>query len=218
MSLAAYQVALQRNAPVIYLQSEGVQSLIDRYSWQDHHLYYQLREQLPEYLSLRDVLDLHLGQGQDAAGKDIWKEKGPNIRNDGGHLFELAIAQALRDHGYEVMCGVKGRNDQVDIDVMIRYQNQTGIIESKTGNNVTSLEGVKQLSTAMRYLRGTYTKQFLVINGKPSGNQQMVCKLLNISVISLLHYQRDMSALTQEDIDTLLTTIDEIMKVGMTRT
>lgn len=217
MYLAAYQIAAQRSAPVIYLRSEEGQSIIDRYSWQDHQLYRQQQELLTKYFSLHDVLNLQLGQGTDMAGKDIWKEKGPTIQSNGGHLFELAIAQTLNDHNYEIMCGVKGRNNQVDIDVMIRYQNQVGIIEAKTGSNVTNLDGVKQLSTAMRYLGGTYIRQFLVINGKPSNDQQMVCELLNIHIISLLHYQNGMTALTQEDTDTLLTTIDKIMKVAMAR-
>src|SRR5579859_4997663 len=60
MSLAAYQVAAQYSAPVIYLQSERGQSTIDRYNWQDHKLCWQTREQVNQYLSLHDVLDLYL--------------------------------------------------------------------------------------------------------------------------------------------------------------
>ncbi len=225
MSLAAYQVAAQHNAPVIYLQSERGQSVIDRYNWQGQQLCHQQREQLTKYLSLHDVLNLHLGQGKDAAGKDTWQEKGPTEQSNGGHLFELAIAQTLEDHGYEVMCGVKGHNSQVDIDVMIRYHNQVGIIEAKTGKidaktgkvKVTNLEGVKQLSNTMRYLKATYMRQFLIINGEPSPDQQTVCGLLNIHIISLLQYQQHMRTLTQEDADTLLTEIDKIMKKGTIR-
>jgi hypothetical protein len=218
MVLAAYQVAQQHNAPVIYVQSEGGQSVVDYYEWKDSGLRRQLQESLPEYLNLNEVLDLNLGQGKDSAGKDMWKEKGPNVRDDGGHLFELAIAQTLREYKkYEVMCGVKGRNDQVDIDVMIRYQNQIGIIEAKTGNKSTNLDGVKQLSTAKLYLKGTYNYQFLVINGTPSDDQEAMCKALRITIISLPHYQKNMNALTQEDSDTLLAAINKIMKVEMTQ-
>ena len=216
MSLAAYQIAQQHDASVIYLQSERGQSVIDCYSWQDHQLHHQLQEQLPGYLSLRDLLNLHLGQGKDAAGKDKWEEKGPTIQGNDGHLFELAIAQTLRDHGYETMCGVKDSNNQVDIDVMIRHQNQIGIIEAKTGSKAKNLDGVKQLSTAMRYLGGTYTRQFLIINEKPSKDQQIVCELLKINIIPLLHYQQGMSVLPQENVDTLLSAVDKIMKAGMT--
>jgi hypothetical protein len=211
MSLAAYQIAAEHRSSVIYLQSEKGQSIVDHYIWRDYQLYRQQQDPLPEYLNLTDILDLYLGQGKDAEGKDIWKEKGPTIQNNGGHLFEIAIAEALRSHSYEVMCGVKGSNDQVDIDVVIRYKNQIGIIEAKTGKK--NLDGIKQLSNTMRYLGGTYTKLFLVISGEPSNEQQRVCKWLHINIISLLHYQKGMIALAQEDIDTLLTTIDKIMKV-----
>src|SRR5579884_1697272 len=38
MSLAAYQVAAQLKAPVIYFQSDKGRSIVDYYSWQDHQL------------------------------------------------------------------------------------------------------------------------------------------------------------------------------------
>lgn len=222
MSLAVYQVAAQRNDPVIYLQSEGGQSIVDCYRWQDHQLSHQRQEQLPEYLRLQDVLDLHLGQGEDAMGKKRWEEKGPSEQRDThSHLFELAIAQILRDNGYEVMCGVKGKNNQVDIDVMIGYKNQIGIIEAKSSDTgkITNLDGVKQLSTAMRYLGGTYIRQFLVINGKPSDDLQMMCGILRIPIISLPNYKRGPNSfsLSQEDNETLLKEIDKIMKVGISK-
>src|SRR5204862_7517035 len=58
MSLAAYQVAAQYSAPVIYVQSERGQSIIDRYSWQDHQLCCQVREHVNRYLDLHDMLNL----------------------------------------------------------------------------------------------------------------------------------------------------------------
>lgn len=213
MVMAAYQVAQKRSAPVIYIQSEGAQSIVDFYEWQDDGLRHKQKESLPEYLTLSEVLDISLGQGKDSAGKDFWKEKGPTKSDDGGHLFELAIAQALRDsQKYEVMCGVKGRNNQVDVDVMIRYQNQIGIIEAKTGSK-RNLEGVKQLSTAKLYLRGTYNQQFLIILGQPSEDQIAMCEALRINIISLLHYQKGDSTLSSEDSSTLITQVNKIMKV-----
>jgi Domain of unknown function (DUF1887)/Restriction endonuclease len=212
MSLAAHQVAQQRNAPIIYLQSEGIRSIIYLYNWQDHHLYRQSQDELQEYLNLREMLDLHLGRGKNEQGKDTWLENGPTIQSNGGHLFELAIAQVLRNQGYEVMCGVRNSNNNVDIDVMIRYQNQVGIIEAKTGRNAKNLEGVKQLSTTMQYLGGTYTKPFLVINDEAYHDQKIVCDWLHIKIISLIHYQKGASALVQEDADTLLSEIDKLMK------
>lgn len=217
MCLAAYQVAAQLNVPVIYFQSEGRQSAVDWYSWQNHQLCHERREQLPEYLCLSDMLDLQLGSGKDATGKNRWEEKEPTIEKDTyGHLFEKAIAQALRDHTYEVMCSVKGKNNQIDVDVMIGYGNQVGIIEAKTSKKgeITDLRSTKQLSAAMRYLRGTYIQQFLVINGKPSSDLQMMCEILNITIICLPNYKSGPSSfsLSQEDTETLLATVDKTMK------
>lgn len=212
MVMAAYQVAQQYNSPVIYVQSEGVQSFVDYYEWHNSFLQHQQQKLLPEYLTLTELLDISLGQGKDSEGKRFWKID-PNQGNDGGYLFEVAIEQALHDcQKYEVLRGVKDRNSQVDVDVMILHQNQMGIIEAKIDGRARSLEGVRQLSTAKLYLRGTYIQQFLVINGKRTADQDAMCKALRINIISLPHYQKGMTALTQEDKDTLLTEINKIMR------
>lgn len=212
MCLAAYQVAGQYNAEVIYFQSEGGQSAVDCYSWQDRQLCHQRREQLPEYLHLHDLLDLQLG-------KDTWKEQKPDLNSGDGHLFELAIAQVLRAHDYEVMCGVKDKNNRVDIDVMIGYRNQVGIIEAKTSEDgrVGGLYSIKQISTAMRYLRGTYIQQFLAINGEPGDDLRMMCEILRIPIISLPNYKRSPSSLSlsPEDTEILLAAVDKTMKVKL---
>jgi len=172
-----------------------------------------LNEPILKYLSLHEILDLSLGRGKDIKGKFHWYQKEPNPQDGSGHIFEIAILQAVRDYEkYEVMGGVKGRNNQVDIDVMVGYRSQMGLIEAKLGSR--GLEGVKQLSTAKLYLKGTYNKQFLVLNNKPSKDQEMMCEALDITIISLLHYQENMNALTQEDSNTLLTEINKVMKVG----
>lgn len=218
MSFAAYQIAAQLKAPVIYFQSEGGKSITDYYIWQDQQLHHVKQEEIPEYLQLKDMMDLHLGSGKDSEGNKHWEEKGPTIQQDThSHLFEIAIAQTLYENGYEVMRGVKGKKDQLDIDVAIGYRNQVGIIEAKSSKdgNVTNLDGIKQLSTAMRYLRGTYIQQFLVIAGQPSDNLEMMSGILKIPLISLPNYKRGPSAtdLTSEDKKTLLDAIEAYMKV-----
>ena len=208
MSLAAYQVAVQRNAPVIYLQSEKGQSLLDFYSWQNDQLRHESQEELPEYLNLQDMLDIHLGQGQDK-----WHIRSKD-RKDPGILFELLISQMLQYHGYEVLDGVSDHRNQIDIDVIMRCQNHVVIIEAKTksGKKDRTFDGIQQLSTNMRYLGGTYTIPFLVANYELTDEQQQSCKLMRIRPISLLHYQQQMTTLPQEDIDTLLTTIHRAIK------
>jgi hypothetical protein len=213
MLLAAYQVAAQLNASVIYLQSEKGPNIIASYGWQDHHLILEKEEYIGSHLNLQEVLELQLGPQKDTSGNDIWKINGPLTDAKDGHLFELAIAQALRDHGYEALCGIKGKDDKLDIDVMIGYHNQVGIIEAKTASEGKGgLRGMQQLSTAMRYLRGTYIRQFFVRNSEPSKDQLLMCELLNIRAISLPHYQLGQTALSQEDSNVLTAAIDEVMK------
>jgi hypothetical protein len=208
MMLAAYQVAAQLNADVFYLQSEGVQSIIYRYRWHKDQLDLPLQEPLLKCINLCDVLDLHLGHRK-------WEEKSPN-KNDVGGMFEWAIAQALHAHNYEVMCEVK--NSAMDIDVMVRYQNQAGIIEAKAFDTQNSkdpnLESVGQLSKVGRHL-GTYTKLFFVLNKQPSDTQKSVLEALRIIPISLLHYHQGMSTLTTEDTEILFREIDKSMGAGM---
>lgn len=212
MSLAAYQVAVQRNAPVIYLQSEKGQSIVDFYIWKGDQLYHQKQETLNEHLNLHDALNLHLGGGKDPDGKDYWIEKGPHDDGNDGHLFEAAIAQALREHNYETMCGIRGKDNIPDIDVIARHQNQIGIIEAKSGQK-NLFKGIQQLSTAMRFLGGTYTKQFLVLNGQLPDDQAGMCKVLNIHIISLLSYQKGMTTLPPEDVKILKDSVDQVMRV-----
>jgi hypothetical protein len=77
---------------------------------------------------LQDVFDLHFGPGK-------WQECGAG-RSDGSP-FEIALAEALRLNGYEVMIGVHAMG-QIDIDVAVRSDNQYGIIEAKMGKMAES--------------------------------------------------------------------------------
>jgi len=205
MVLAAHQLAMQYTAPICYLQSEGIQNTIYRYDWQDQHLARPSREYVSECLTLREVLDLHLGQGV-----RHWNIQGSSLGTGG--RFEQAIADILLQNGYEVINGVKILG-QVEIDVIIRYQNQIGIIEAKTGGKAGKLEGVQQLSTAVRQL-GTYTKQFLVLNRNPESRseQQIVRDASKINLIQQLHFGDQQVSLTSEDANLLLAEIDRQMK------
>ena len=242
MSLAAYQVAAQHNAPVMYLQSETEPSTIDHYTWQGHQLVLEKSDTLMAYADLQDVLELYLSANKSKDDKNRWEVKGPTQDNNTyGHLFEKAIADTLEEDGYKVLCGVKGPNNQLDIDVMIGYHNRIGIIEAKTAGDgtveepgksteankldskkpkqfdgkVKKLDGIKQLSYAMQYLRGTYIKQFHVIAGTPSEDLEMMCKTLGIPLISLPNYKRGPGAtsLSNEDRKTLLDAIKEKMRI-----
>jgi hypothetical protein len=157
MSLAAYQVAQQRGASLMYLQSEGKQTRAYHYGWKSQQLHLTNDELLPECIKLQDVFDIYLGPGN-------WKEYGSGRRE--GSSFEDTIAALLRMHNYEVMVGVQTLGGQVDIDVAVRSGNQYGIIEAKSGKNGKNLDGVKQLNNTVRHL-GTYSQTFYVITVPP---------------------------------------------------
>lgn len=201
MSLAAYQVAQQRMAPMIYVQSEGKHTRMYHYTWKTQQLQPIASELLPEYLTLHDVFDLHFGPGN-------WQEQGA-ARSEGGP-FEDALAATLRAHEYEVMVGVKAMG-QIDIDVAIRASNQYGIIEAKMGKNGKNLDGVKQLNNAVRHL-GTYSQTLYVITVLPEGSHKILTDASNIEVISLPGYDVVTNTLSLADEAELLKSVEKVLK------
>ena len=212
MVIAAYQVAASRKSPVLYVQSEGKQTVVYFYQWQSDQLYLLETQLLKEYINAHDVLSLYLGPEN-----ETWK-KGKPADKDGG-LFESAIAQALHNSGYETLCSVKIYKDQIDIDVLFRYQNNIGILEAKTLDDAKGLglEGIRQLSNTIRHL-GTYTRQFLVINRDfLSEQQKIIVNASGIAVIPLLSYNRGMVSLLPDDAQKLVSIIDKDMKPADTQ-
>lgn len=206
MSLAVYQIAQQYNAPMMYLQSEGKNTRVYHYIWEDRQLRSTGSELLPECMNLRDVFDLHFGPGK-------WQELGSKRRttDEKGRLFEEALAATLALQGFEVMVGVRGLGGQIDVDIAVRSGNQYGIIEAKTGAKITKLEGIQQLHTAARYL-GTYSQTFYVIAGEPESAQKELVKASNIQVISFPNYDGTANPLSPEEATKLLSSVEKMLK------
>lgn len=205
MSLAVYQVAEQRSSPVLYMESEGKNNRMYRYSWENHELRLSSVDLLPERLQLKDFFDVQLGVGK-------WEAKGP-ARDEGGH-FEIALAEILRDHGYEVMAGVHlFGTSAVEVDIALRFENQFGILEAKLGAGGTKLFGLQQLSTAtQRQFLGTYTKKFYVITEKPEVAHEAIREASDIKVISLPGYVRNSDTLPSAEAASFLQEVDEAFK------
>lgn len=179
MVLAAYHIAQEWQAPIMYLESEGKKSRLYEYSWDNTQLMQKSSTVLPALVRLPDVLDLYLGQGN-------WQVTGPGTMPGGP--FEQALAAALKQAQVdEVLVGVRTMNQQIDIDLVVRIENQVGIIEAKIGNAGQRLEGIKQLSNAVRHL-GTYTQQFYAITTSLNPLHEDVVKAARITVISLAGY------------------------------
>ena len=202
MVLAAYQVASSRQSPIMYLQSEGKRTHVFHYKWENQQLKAANDEFLPELLNLRDVFDLHLGPGN-------WREEGAS-KEEGGTLEE-AIANTLRDGGYEVMVGVKTMNNNIEVDVAVRSGNQYGVIQAKMGKGGRSLDSIKQLSTTARLL-GTYSQMFSVITVPQESTQKMIADASNIQVLSLPTYERGSRVLPAAEATKLLATVEKILK------
>lgn len=202
MALAAYQVAQQRNTPVFYLQSEGKHNRIYHYVWTGQQLRLSSDELLTECVKLQDLFNVHFGPG-------TWSEAGAS-QSDGGP-FETVLAEILRTHGYEVMMGVRALQGNIDIDVALRYENRFGIIEAKVGNKGKSLEGIKQLSNAVRHI-GTYTQTFFAITVPPEPAHEATRIASRIKVISLTSYDRDVHSLSEDDVKQFIIIIDESLK------
>lgn len=202
MSLAAYQVAQQQNAPMIYIESERKPIFMYRYTWSGQELQSASPETLSEYIRLKDFFDVQLGVNR-------WSQQPPTL-NDGGY-FELALADALRSHGYEIMTSVRAMGGQVDIDVAVCYENQFGILEAKLGNQGRNLHGIQQLSTNGQFL-GIYTRRFYVITVNSSYSHEEISKAANIQIISLPGYDQNTHTLSEDDVKTFIGEIDKVFK------
>lgn len=202
MSLAAYQIAQQCNSPMMYLQSEGKRTRVFHYIWEYKQSQATGSEVLPELVTLRDVFDLHLGPGN-------WEEKGSG-KNEGSS-FEDALANALRKHGYEVMVGVGAMSGQIDVDIAVRSGNQYGIIEAKMGESGRNLNGIKQLSMAVRLL-GTYSQTFYAITVEPNPAHKAITEASNIQVISLPGYDDIANILPLAEVTVLLDKVGKALK------
>lgn len=212
MSLAAYQVAQQREAPMFYMESEGKCNRIYRYTWKNQQLQSPTNELLSECIRLKDFFDAQLGTGN-------WKEHGSSKSKRGilskGGFFEKALADALRERGqgYQIMAGVKAMKDQVDIDIAIRFENQFGILEAKVGDEGKTLHGIQQLSTAaQRQFLGTYTKKFYVITTDPSPSQEFIRNEARIEIIVLPSYDEENHTLSLNDIEIFIEAINKAFK------
>jgi hypothetical protein len=202
MALAAYQIAQQRAASILYLESEGKQSCAYTYTWAGQTPQHHSRGSIPPCVTLNDLLDIYCGPKQ-------WFIAGPN-RLEGGP-FEIAIADALREHVDELYIGVKAFGGQVDLDIAIRVGNQFGIIEAKAGSGGGKLDGIKQLNTAGQQL-GTYVKRFFVITVPASPGQNEIINLSRVRVISLREYKLLQPTLSTKDADVLVAAIQAELK------
>lgn len=192
MSLGAFLHAVQNNLQFVYLESEGANSVLDRFSWHDNRLQRQARTVLDmELITAADYVRAHVGD---------YDEQGYSRDDSGAVSFggelERAVHLALKDK-FEVLAGVQPRHaaQQVEIDLVLRDGNQVAIAEVKFGGKEDRPKrAIDQLSTAgAREYFGTYTARLLILANPLPRRTAALAKARGITVIELQAYQPGLS-------------------------
>ncbi len=198
MAMAAFLAAAEVQAPFLYLQSEGKQTRLYRYAF-DAKGRPQVVEDLllPGLIKIEDYLRAFLGDYQPTG---FAKDKK-------GRRFEQAIHAVLEPAVDETLVGVKLMG-ALDVDFVVRCDNQVGIIEAKIGGGVK--KGIDQLNTAggQRYL-GTYTQKMLVSDqvwDDSRSNLRELAQARRIEVIELSSFG-DQGQLSAEDSEKLVSEV-----------
>ncbi len=189
MAFASYHLAEELSSPFLYLQSEGGKSLIYRYEFYEGKAQLVKRNEIPTVLTIDDYLRVHLGNYDKLSFRTS---------------FENLIHDELCNSVDEITHSIK--HGSLEIDLVMRYGNQVGIAEIKTGKAAAKKEGIDQLNTAgeQRYL-GTYTRKFLIVDREMGSNNLELAKAHRIRVIALCSAEN--GRLSDEDRKKLVQTI-----------
>ena len=189
MSLAAYETARQKHLPFVYLESDQGQTRLYRYQFvNDRSTLSQPAEVLPTLLTIDDYLQAYLGS-------DPWKPHKQDPDDDKlGIAFENAIEQALQPPWADELIRGVSILAEVEIDFVIRFGNQVGLIEAKVGKKGIKA-GLDHLEAAgAQRMLGTYTQKVLISgqdldNNKDLSNHLELAKARRITVIQLPNFQ-----------------------------
>jgi len=199
MALAAYLVAAHYGAPFIYLQSEGKQTRLYRYEFDADRIPQVLPDQwLPGLITIDDYIRAYVGDYQ-VTGFAKKKE------DETGYLFERATHGALEPVVDEIVAGVSLLG-ALEVDLLVRCDNQVGIVEVKTGARARRKEGIDQLNTVggQRYL-GTYTCKMLVLDQRWDKNRSNLRELAGARQIEVIELPSFCTShcLSPEDVERL---------------
>jgi hypothetical protein len=195
MSLAAFMIASQMGARVVYLQSEGSEPVFYSYSFDESSVTSNasLTKAVKSLgtldcsatISIADYLAVH---GIQARQKDNKQE----------NSFEKAVydlvSQCMTDKhrsAFEINQNVYIA-DNVELDLIIRYKNQIAVAEVKSGSQASKKHPIDQLVAATRPDRlGTYTKRILILDREPESNNAELAKAHAIEVVSLTEWDAE---------------------------
>ena len=198
MALAAFSHVNQRSDHFCYFESEKHRSVLTRYQFVDAKPTRIAQETLPDLITAADYLNAYLPG---------FREDGVSQNPNGGGDFEATVKRALESQQFEVR--PEGVADQIEIDLVIRAQNQVGIAEVKLGGEKSPKQGIDQLSTAgSREYLGTYTAKFLIVAGQLKAEIRTLAHEKQVTVIELPTYRQG-RPLPKQEVDRLTQTVRE---------
>ena len=206
MSLALYEVAKENKSDFIYLQSEGNQSIIYKYSFNNFDIISE-RIIVPELIDIDLYLKAHLIDYQ------IFPQ------NEVGTNLENAIANALIRNNFEVLQNVKpvGEGNQLEIDLVfgLKNTNNVALAEIKTGDarEEGPKRGIDQLALAsQREYLGTYAKRFLITSRQLSKQLRELALAHKINIIDNIELDRNRLKLTEDSEQRLIKNLLEKLR------
>lgn len=189
MALAAYALAVQRQADFLYVESEKHHSQLYRYGFENGLPTSREKTIMPPLITTADYLNAHL-----PGFRETGFSTDDNGQINAGGLFERAVYNALKQRGIDVLAGVRPDNvsDQIDIDLVFRIDNQVGIAELKLGGGESGKRGLDQLKMAgERIYLGTYTAQFIIVAApRLYGRASSLANQRGVTVITLPEYRQ----------------------------
>lgn len=196
MSLAAYNLARRMNAPIIYLQSEGAESVIYIYESKFGDLAAPVRQLSTRFLSIDDYLQVH----------GLPKPKISRPKN----LFEKQVSEILVEQVSEIRRCVRV-SESLEIDLVLRCGSKFGIAELKTGNDARKKSPIDQLVGATgREFLGIYTKRILILDQEPARENRQLAESYNVNIIVLKSYSQT-GTINQSDGQKLISAIEKIL-------
>jgi hypothetical protein len=182
MSFAALLAAREAQGQPFYVRSQGGKTEVDLYVF-DSRGYPVIGETvtISNTINIDDYLTVYFGKTYTFTG----------FTKGRGEAFERAVFKALEPQVDEIKVGWKHNSGAVDVDLVVRCNNQIGIIEVKSGGKARTTEGIKQLAVAggQRFF-GTYTRRVLVIDQvwADKSNNRALAEALGIVLVELPGY------------------------------
>jgi hypothetical protein len=182
MSIAALLAAREAQGQPFYVRSQGAKTEVDFYIFDEPGLP-AIGETftIDNTITIDDYLTVYFGETYHFTG----------FSKGRGEVFEREVFLALEPQVDEIKAGWKHESGAVDVDLVVRCNNQIGIIEVKSGGKAGTTEGIKQLAVAggQRFF-GTYVRRILVLDRTwaERSNNRGLAEALGIVLVELPGY------------------------------